>query len=132
MINRETQEKAARVLGAHPEVKLAYLFGSRAAGEDGPLSDYDFAVYLDGIPKARMGTLRLTLIEELSRAFATDKVDVVLLNTAASPELKYAIVRDGELIFEREPYRVRVEPRILNEYFDFYALLKRHKLSRAA
>lgn len=29
-------------------IKFAYLFGSKATGKSGPLSDFDLAVFLDG------------------------------------------------------------------------------------
>jgi len=45
------------------------------------------------------------------------------------PEMKYAIITEGILLYEKEPYRVIVEPRILNEYFDFRIMLKRHGLT---
>ena len=43
----ELNKKYLPVFKSIPEVKLAYFFGSRATGDDGPASDYDFAVYLD-------------------------------------------------------------------------------------
>jgi hypothetical protein len=45
-------------------------------------------------------------------------------------KLKYSIIKDGNLIFEKEPFKVIVEPKILNEYFDFHAMLLRHRLTR--
>ena len=47
------------------------------------------------------------------------------------PEVKHEIVAGGILLFEREPFRVLVEPRVLNEYFDFRDLLRRHGLTKA-
>ena len=95
------------------------------------MSDYDFAVFLGEKDKREIARIRFQLMDELSRALGTDKVDVVMLDSAESPELKYNILQEGKLIFEREPYRVLVEPRILNEYFDFYLILKRHGLTMA-
>ena len=118
------------VFGAFPEVKLAYLFGSRAQGQAGPLSDYDFAVYLDERDALKRFDLRLKLMDVLTRKLKTDKVDVCVLNDIKSPELKYNIIKDGTLILEREPFKVLVEPRILNEYFDFHYSLVKHNLTR--
>lgn len=115
----------------HPEVKLVYLFGSRVEGTAGPLSDYDFAVYLDERDPLRMADIQLTLLGELQHRLGTNDVDVVILNLAGSPELKYDAIANGKLIYECEPFRVLVEPRILNEYFDFHDLMKRHGLTRA-
>lgn len=115
----------------HPEVKLAYFFGSRARGEGGPTSDYDIAVYLDEGNKKRLSDIHRTLCAEIARCLGTDAADVVLLNTTNQPELAYAIITEGRLFYEQEPYRLIVEPRILNEYFDFYAILKQYELTHA-
>ncbi|MFN3740167.1 MAG: nucleotidyltransferase domain-containing protein, partial [Thermodesulfovibrionales bacterium] len=42
------------IFADYPEIKLVYLFGSRAKGIAGQLSDYDFAVYCDGKDKYRI------------------------------------------------------------------------------
>jgi predicted nucleotidyltransferase len=120
-----------QVFKSHPEVKLVYYFGSTARGDEGPMSDYDFAVFLGERDTREVTRIRFQLMDELSRALRTDKVDVVMLDSVESPELKYNILQEGKLIFEREPYRILVEPRILNEYFDFYLILKRHGLTMA-
>jgi len=115
----------------YSEIKLAYFFGSMASGSGSPLSDYDFAVYLDTKDKKRMYEIKFELFDRISRLFKTDKIDIVLLNLAESPELKYFIIKEGKLIFEREPFKVIVEPIILNDYFDFQSLLLRYKLTEA-
>ena len=125
-------EKAVlHIFESHPEVKLVYLFGSMARGNRGPMSDYDFAVFLGEKDKREITRIRFQMMDELSQALGTDKIDVVMLDSAESPELKYNILQEGKLIFEREPFRVLVEPRILNEYFDFNLLLRRHGLTAA-
>lgn len=124
-------EALKNIFKSHPDIKLAYLFGSRASGAEGPLSDYDFAVYFDLKDKGRMSDIRFELLDQLSRELKTDDVDLVVLNLTESPELKYNIIKEGRLIFEEEPYKTIFEPRVLNEYFDFKALLSRHGLTRA-
>lgn len=119
------------LFSAHSEVKLAYFFGSRARGEAGPTSDYDIALYIDEDNPAELSRLHLAIIPEITHCLKTDTVDVVLLNTVKQPELAYAIITTGELLYEQEPFRALVEPKILNEYFDFYAILKAHQLTRA-
>ncbi|MFZ5908172.1 MAG: type VII toxin-antitoxin system MntA family adenylyltransferase antitoxin [Nitrospirota bacterium] len=113
------------------EIKLVYFFGSRAGQAGGPASDYDFAVYFGGIRSERMFSIKLDLIAKMTRMLDTDRVDIVILNVAGSPELKYAVVKEGVLIFEREPFKVIVEPKILNEYFDFHMMLSKHGLTKA-
>ena len=95
------------------------------------MSDYDLAFYSDEKDRKTFFDLKLELINEISRILHTDDLDVIALNSATSPELKYNIIKDGRLIYEKEPFRILIEPRILSEYFDFRDLLLRHNLTRA-
>ena len=119
------------IFKTYREIKLVYIFGSQTGDAVSPLSDYDFAIYLDAENKKRMYDIKFELFDRLSRALKTDKVDIVILNLTESPELKYAIIKYGRLILEEEPYKVIVEPRIMNEYFDFQAGLERYNLTGA-
>lgn len=127
---KEQLEKIIDILKTYPEVKLAYFFGSMAKGEEGPLSDYDFAFYLNEKNREKIFKLKFSLQDKISRLFGKDKVDIVILDMAQSPELKYSILKEGKLFYEVEPYRVAIEPKILNEYFDFHAILSRYGLTK--
>lgn len=111
------------------EVKLVYLFGSSASGTKGPLSDYDFAVYLEENDRKKMSEIKLSLIDAIGHLLKTDKIDVVIINMTESPELKYNIIKEGRLIYENGHFKPILEPRILNDYFDFRALLLRYNLT---
>lgn len=124
-------KKLIPLFASYQAIKLVYFFGSRATGEAGPMSDYDFAIYADNFTTKKMFDLKIELGGKLSLALKTDQVDVVVLNLAKNSELKYNIIKEGILIFEREPYRLIMEPKILNEYFDFHTMLVRHKLTKA-
>lgn len=123
--------KIRPIFESYPEVKLVYLFGSLVSGKTGPLSDIDLAFYIDERDKKKLFELKFKLADEISRALGTDKVDIVILNLTDSPELKYNVIKEGELIFQQDPFKVLVEPRILNDYFDFHAILSRHNLTKA-
>jgi hypothetical protein len=70
-------------LFAGEPVVVAYLFGSLAQGDAGPLSDVDVAVLLgDNLPPGEALALRLQLMEALGRALCVGRVDVVVLNDA--------------------------------------------------
>ena len=124
------REKLLYIFKLYPQVKLVYFFGSRARGENAPISDYDFAVYLSEKDKKKRVELKLILMAKLSHFLKTDAVDVVILNDAESPELKFSIVKEGRLLYEQEPYKVLLEPRILNEYFDFIYGLRQYGLTK--
>lgn len=115
---------------AYPEIKLVYFFGSRAKNNAGPLSDYDFAVYFGKQDKKRMFEIKFELQDKISRKLKNNNVDIVILNAVESPEMKFSIIKEGKLIVEREPFKLLVEPKIFNEYFDFHALLRYHNLTK--
>jgi predicted nucleotidyltransferase len=124
-------QKLAPLFKEYPEIKLAYFFGSKATGSNGPLSDYDFALHVETNDIKKAYTIKFNLIDKLTRRLKTDAVDVVILNLSRSPEFKYHVIRTGELIYEQEPFKILIEPRILNEYFDFHNQLKRYGLTKA-
>lgn len=87
------------VLAADSSVRLAYLFGSAARGEQGQRSDVDVAVLAEG-PLGLESTALLA--ERLERAISFRcRVDVVDLR-AASPVLAAEVVRDGIVLLERD------------------------------
>jgi uncharacterized protein len=122
---------AKRIFESFDEIKLVYLFGSTARGDRGAMSDYDFAVFVGETNRREVERIRFLLTDELARLLRADKIDVVMLDIVESPELKYIIIREGKLIFEKEPFRLLFEPNVLNEYFDFQSMLKRHGLTKA-
>ncbi|MEK7575539.1 MAG: nucleotidyltransferase domain-containing protein [Patescibacteria group bacterium] len=130
-MNKEELDNLIRVFKFYPEIKLVYFFGSKARKDSGPLSDYDLAFYLDEKDKKKIFDIKFKLHDEISRLFKTDKVDIIMLNITESPELKYNIIKEGKLIYEKEPFRIMIEPKILNEYFDFHDLLLKYNLTKA-
>jgi len=124
-------EKMRAIFRAHTEIKLVYFFGSRLKLEHGKLSDYDFAIYLDSKNKERMYEIKIDMIVKISRLLKSDEVDFVVLNLTDNPDLKYLIIKEGRLIYEKKPFKVIVEPRILNEYFDFHTSMVKHNLTKA-
>lgn len=131
MDNKEI-DNLKSIFAKYPEVQLVYFFGSRARNDAGPLGDYDLAVFLNPAKdRKQMIDTRMTLQAEIAKLLKTDKIDLVILNLVLGLELKFNIIKEGKIIFERDAARVFVEPRILNEYFDFKALLKRYNLTKA-
>lgn len=124
-------KKIKPIIKAYSQIKLVYLFGSRINGAEGPLSDIDLAFYVEEKNAQKILNLKLELMDKISRQLKTDKIDILMLNTAKSPEIKYNILKNGKLIYGEELYKVIVEPKILNEYFDFRSFLLRHNLTKA-
>jgi predicted nucleotidyltransferase len=87
------RDQINRCLSSHPEVRLAILFGSAAAGRETPGSDIDLAV-AGAHPLSAHD--KLVLIEEL--ALATGRpVDLVDLATATGPILG-RILATGQVV----------------------------------
>lgn len=130
-MNKKIIQKLIKLFKSYPTVKLVYLFGSRVNGRVGKLSDYDFAIYFNEKNRQKIFQLKISLQSKLAQMLGTDKIDLVALNIAEGAELKYNIIRAGKLIYSIKPYKTLLEPKILNEYFDFYYLISKYNLTKA-
>jgi hypothetical protein len=109
------------------KVAFAYLFGSQAKGEAGPLSDIDVAIYFDEAvaPEQRFDR-RLEVLGELTDWFRTDDIDLVVLNEAP-PLLAHRILKEGLLLFcANEKDRIEFETRAVLKYLDWKPHLERY------
>ena len=115
-----------RVLSADPRVRLGYLYGSAARGEDGPKSDLDVAVWLVPSPSPDD---EARLLEALEVA-AGRTVDLVLLDEAP-PLLAREVLADGiVLVCRDDDERAEFELRLRALYLDTNHLreVQRHYL----
>lgn len=115
-------------------VQCAWLFGSTARGEAGPLSDVDVAVLLDeNVARENHLDIAAALAEELERS--APRIDLTVLNEAP-PALRHRVILDGLLLLERDPrQRIDFEVRSIREALDFQhiaAIYDRALLERAA
>ncbi|MBI4872583.1 MAG: nucleotidyltransferase domain-containing protein [Candidatus Riflebacteria bacterium] len=103
---------------ARPEVRLAWLFGSRGRGDGSDWSDVDVAVWCGGrVPEVPWGYPAL-VAAELMDLLGTGAVDVALFETA-SPLLAHRIVTEGVVLCCRdEAEQVRCRARALLRYLD--------------
>ena len=130
-MDQKITDAIQEICAAHSQIKLVYLFGSRVSDSVGPLSDYDFAIYVEMRDPLQIASIKHSLQDQISRELKTDEVDIVILNDVQSPEFKYDVISKGKIIYEQEPYRIFFESRVLNEYFDFHAMLARYGLTKA-
>lgn len=100
------------------EVLFCYLFGSQVTKNSVSESDVDLAIYLDESKSKKFSDNRLELTGEISKLLKK-QADIVVLNTAGL-FLKYVILKQGKLIFEKNSdKRIDFELKSINEYFDF-------------
>jgi len=119
--------KVKAFLKEQEHVKVAYLFGSRAEGKAGPLSDFDIAILLDRHrDKREIFDYRLKLLNDLSFILKTRKLDVVIMNNAPLL-LNYNIIKEGRVLYCRDELeRVRFETYVLSRYLDRKYYDERH------
>ncbi len=107
-----------------PRIDLAYIFGSRAAGKEGPISDYDIAVLFS---EPYTPGQRYELAHKLKKKLMTDQVDLVVLNNAPI-ELRYAVIASGIVAYETNAEtRVEYEALTLSLYGDYLPVLRNQR-----
>jgi predicted nucleotidyltransferase len=97
VLSPSKQAALRTALEQEPAMRLAYLFGSVARGDDGPESDVDVAVWLAD----EVGLVELGVLSERLGAAIGGKVDVVDLRLAP-PLLCWQVVTDGEPLCVRD------------------------------
>jgi hypothetical protein len=122
-VNEHTLAETSQCFARHPEVLVAYLFGSHARGKPTPISDVDVAVLLsEAVPRETYLDYRIALMEELARIFTSDEVQVIILNQAP-PLLAYKVVVEGKSLFCRDELaRLRFRTDATRRYLDTKAL----------
>lgn len=108
-------------LQQHPEVVVAYLFGS-AATQARPPRDVDVAVVFADAVDAFRAVLGLQLDLEASTGVPMDVHDL----DALPVDLQFRIIDEGHPVLVRdEDARIRREVRIMRAYYDFTPYLER-------
>jgi predicted nucleotidyltransferase len=122
-VTRENVESAqarlGKALAEFAEVRLAFLFGSRARGRAREDSDFDIAVLLDqDAARAERGQTVRRLAAGLGREVSSTLIDLVILNDAPAL-LRHRVLRDGILLLQRSPEeRVRFAVETIRDYQD--------------
>jgi len=117
--------KIKRIFSNEDEILFAYLFGSQITGKTGPLSDYDFAIFLSRKPSSFQFKYRLK--NNLLNILNTNQADLIILNNAPI-ELKYNIINTGKIIYQKNSIaKVEFEADTLSRYFDYLPVLRAQK-----
>lgn len=91
-------QRIRAVLGAHPEVKQAMIYGSRAMGTERPGSDIDLTL------RGPVKWVDLQKIEtELDSLDLPYKIDLSIESQIENPELLGHIERHGQPLYEQAP-----------------------------
>lgn len=129
-INSEIRKKIrqlAKMFKKH-RVVFAYLFGSRSTGKAVKESDFDVAIALpEKMDSGKRFTLRCKIMPEIARILKNEKIDVVVLNDINSILFKFAIIKEGIVIYEADHgARVLFELKIVNDYYDFSRFIEKY------
>lgn len=106
------------------DILFVYLFGSQVRKKTNYESDVDLAIYLDEKKIKDYFKKRLYLIEAI-QSILKKTTEVVILNETRSILLKFVIIKEGKIIFEKD-HKVRVdfELKTMQEYYDFQPFLE--------
>jgi len=124
MYDKLNDIKIKKIFSDENNISLAYIFGSQLKGKTGPLSDYDFAIFLSRKPSFQF---KYRLKNKLVTILNTGQVDLVILNDAPI-ELKYNVIAAGKIIFQKNSIiRTEFEADTLSRYFDYLPVLRAQK-----
>lgn len=109
---------------AQDDVVALYLFGSRATGSAGPLSDIDIAILLnEGLGKDTYWDKMTFYWDKANEILHSDEVSFVLLNTAPLT-IQYGVITESKVMYSRdEDTRFFFEEKIIDKYMDFRPVL---------
>lgn len=127
----DLQARLTRAPEPRPEILDAYLFGSRARGDAGALSDIDVAVFIDeDLAEPGPYGYDAELITDLMIELGTNEIDVVLLNQAP-PLLYHRVLRDGKLLVTRNVAATTTRAGYaLSRYLDFVPQMEKQAAAR--
>ncbi len=123
------RERLGAFFGARPEVRAAFLFGSRARGHLRPSGDVDIAVWVDpSIAQEQRELLGLEWTGRIPDALAyPGDVDVLILNDAP-PSLAWDVVCQPVVLYEAAPEIAgEVASRLRRDYRDELPRLERRR-----
>ena len=119
-------------LQKHPEIEVAYIFGSLSQGKNNALSDIDIVIFTDSQQinnKTYRYGYQAEILTDLIKLLKTNNIDLVILNKA-NTLLKHRVLHHGILIYsknEREHINFQIDT--INKYNDFKQLIKPHNSS---
>lgn len=114
MVNKKVLNQLKKVLAKQP-IKLAYLYGSFARGQEGKKSDLDIAVVLKNPNKDSF----LEVGGEISSVIKGIEVDVREINLTSPPVFLRNVLKEGKPVcVQNERERVNFEVAVMKKFYD--------------
>ena len=133
MINAKNLEKnKERLIGyleKHPEIEVAYIFGSVAQGKITPLSDIDIAILIDNEQideNAYRYGYKAEILSDFIKLFKTNAIDLVILNEA-NTLLRHRVLYAGKILHSKnEKKRIEFQTTTISKYNDYKQFMRCH------
>ena len=111
----EIKQKINTFCEKDKDILFAYVFGSQVINRTDSESDIDIAIFLDEKVEDRFEK-RLKLMGAFERIF-NKRADVVILNDIKSIFFKFVIIKEGKLVFEKDPDK-RADFEVIKKIFN--------------
>lgn len=114
MLNQDTLEKLKKDL-AKPPVKLAYLYGSYARGQENAKSDIDIAIVLE----KEHGKMVFGFPVDISVHIPGKEIDLRIVNEETEPVFLRSVLKNKVTLFARdERERIKFETKAMKKFYD--------------
>ena len=126
---KKNQEFLIAYFEKHPEIEVAYIFGSVAQGTISSLSDIDIAVLIDNRQidenSYRYG-YKAEILSDFIKLFKTNAIDLVILNEA-NTLLRHRVLYSGKILyFKNEKKRIEFQTSTISKYNDYKQFMRHH------
>ncbi|MHA1719876.1 MAG: type VII toxin-antitoxin system MntA family adenylyltransferase antitoxin [Promethearchaeota archaeon] len=119
------KEQTTKVFEKHPEIMIAYLYGSIVQKRTHKYSDIDIGIVLS--PKIERDPLYSNEIqielEEILNQITNRIIDVRVLNDSSPRFLNQAVYKGFLIYCADEDFKNEYELQVLHDYFDFKPIL---------
>lgn len=116
MIDQKLIRRLKKALGKQP-LKLAYLYGSAARGQEGKKSDLDIAVLLK--PKTKKADYQIASELQSALGPGTPEIDVREINLETEPVFLRNVLKEGKSIYAKsEKERINFEVKAMKKFYD--------------
>jgi predicted nucleotidyltransferase len=125
----KNKECLIHYLEKHPEIEVAYIFGSVAQGKITPLSDIDIAILIDNQQideNAYRYGYKAEILSDFIKLLKTNTIDLVILNEA-NTLLRHRVLYSGKILHSKnEKKRIVFQTTTISKYNDFQQLMRCH------
>lgn len=113
----------------HPEIEVAYIFGSVAQEKITPLSDIDIAILIDTDQideNAYSYGYKAEILSDLIKLLKTNSIDLVILNEV-NTLLRHRVLYYGKILHSKnENKRIAFQTTTISKYNDYKKIMRCH------